>query len=460
MAFTNLFFIFGYLPLTLIGYQFCRNQKIKNIFLLIVSWLFYAWAGLPGFLVLMITTLWIFACGRQIDLLDQAQNEKKSWFVGGSIAFLVLILFVYKYLNVWINGLFGLAPLDLGMPLGLSFYIFSAISYLADVAMKKAPVQKNFLDLALYVGFFAKLTMGPISEYRDFKDQLENRKLTSENLSQGTLLFFKGLVKKVIFADQLALMFASLQSETSVLGVWLLSLAYTFQLYFDFSGYSDMAIGMGKWFGFEIPKNFDHPYIADSVQNFWRRWHISLSTWFRDYVYIPLGGSRVEKSKLVRNILIVWLLTGIWHGANLTYILWGLYYGILLLIERFYGKKLLERLPHFARIVLIFLIANFGWVFFFSPTCGEAFRLLGCMFGIAEGFVNSKALFALSQYIGLLLASFIFATPIIDRVQERILTIWKQKGVLLMSAVYIFLFVACIGMLVSSTSQTFLYNAF
>lgn len=298
--------------------------------MLIVSWLFYAWAGLPGFLILLITTLWIFACGKQIDLMDQRQHKKKSWLVGGSIAFLVLILFVYKYLNVWINGLFGLAPLNLIMPLGLSFYIFSAISYLADVAMKKTPVQKNFLDLALYIGFFSKLTMGPISEYREFKNQLENRKLTSANLSQGTLLFFKGLVKKVIFADQLALMFASLQGETSVVGVWLLSLSYTFQLYFDFSGYSDMAIGIGKWFGFEIPKNFDHPYVADSVQNFWRRWHISLSTWFRDYVYIPLGGSRVDKNKFIRNILVVWLLTGIWHGANMTYILWGLYYGVLL----------------------------------------------------------------------------------------------------------------------------------
>lgn len=455
MAYTNLFFIFGFLPLSWIGYRFCPGAKAKNIFLLLVSWLFYAWSRWDALLVLLIVTIWCFACGRQIESMAQNEDPKQKIMIAVSVSFLVLILFVYKYVNGWLH-----VSLPLAMPLGLSFYIFSALSYIGDVAMKKVPCQNSFLDLGLYIGFFPKLIMGPISEYRDFKGQLQERTITAADLSSGTLLFMKGLVKKVVLADSLAVFVSMLQDQTTFVGTWVLALSYTFQLYFDFSGYSDMAIGIGRWFGFDIPKNFDHPYIADSVQNFWRRWHISLSTWFRDYVYIPLGGSRVDVPLIVRNIVIVWVLTGIWHGANAPYIVWGVYYALLLLGERFFFKPVLARIPRPVRIVLIFLIANAGWVFFAAPSISQAFVRLGCMSGIASGFADAQALFALGQAKWLLLFSMIASTPAIDTVQNWIFARFGRNGMVGLAGVYCVLFAACISLLVASTSQTFLYAAF
>ena len=274
-------------------------------------------------------------------------------------------------------------------------------------------------------------------------------------------LFLKGLVKKVFFADQLALVFAAMGNDSSFLGAWLLSLAYTFQLYYDFSGYSDMAIGIGYLFGFEIPKNFDHPYIAKSVQDFWRRWHISLSSWFRDYVYIPLGGNRVSKEKYIRNILIVWLLTGIWHGPNWTFIIWGLYYGLLLLGQKFLFQKWIDRLPAAVNIILTFLIANIGWVFFSSPTTMTAFSHLGNMLGIGiSSFASENALFYLSSYWLIFVFAFLLCGTFYEKIEKKIFLLFSKQAVIGVGVFKICVFVMMVAYLVSSTAQTFLYNAF
>lgn len=365
----------------------------------------------------------------------------------------MLVLCFYKYIPYWFSAL------KLRFPIGISFYTFSAVSYLADVYRRKVPVQKNITAFGLYLAFFGKVNMGPISEYHQLEDQLVSRTVSLKKSGSGALMFVRGLVKKVVFADQIALAYALLANDSSVLGAWLLGLAYTFQLYFDFSGYSDMAIGLGRLFGFDIPANFDHPYTALSVQDFWRRWHIALSSWFRDYVYIPLGGSRAGERAYVRNILIVWVLTGIWHGPNLTYIAWGLYYGALLLFEHYYGKRVLEKVPRPARIVLIFLVANTGWVFFANPSLSSAFSQLGCMIGLgSSGLASQTAFYVLTTFGVLFAGCVLFSSSLFDRTERT--TICAKYGNAVWLGIYIAAFLCCVILITASTSHAFLYFAF
>lgn len=457
MVFNSLIFIFMFLPIVYLAYTFIPTWTCKCSLLIICSLLFYSW-GQPASLVLMLVTiLWDYFTGIELTLYEGKKRRAIFW-VG--VLFHVLILMIYKYFNF----IFGFTSIhvQLALPVGLSFFTFSAISYLADVYLGKSQAQNNILSLALYLSFFGKVSMGPIVQYHDMEAYLtKQHKISVIQFGEAFQKIMKGLAKKVIIADQLSLMYSTLSTNSTWLGTWLCAIAYMLQIYFDFSGYSDMAIGISRLFGFEFDENFDHPYIADSVQNFWRRWHISLSRWFRDYIYIPLGGNRVSNQLYIRNILVVWLLTGIWHGASLNFIVWGLYYGLLLLAERFIWKDKLSHLPKFIQHIYTLFLVLIGWVFFMSPSLGSAFKTIFAMFGLGvKGIWDNQALFSLRQNLILIVLASLFSMPIFDVLQKRFVYILKQKSIILSVCFWFILFLISIAFIVGNTFQSFLYFAF
>lgn len=457
MVFNSLIFIFMFLPIVYLAYTFIPTWTCKCSLLIICSLLFYSW-GQPASLVLMLVTiLWDYFTGIELTLYEGKKRRAIFWI---GVLFHVLILMIYKYFNF----IFGFTSIhvQLALPVGLSFFTFSAISYLADVYLGKSQAQNNILSLALYLSFFGKVSMGPIVQYHDMEAYLtKQHKISVIQFGEAFQKIMKGLAKKVIIADQLSLMYSTLSTNSTWLGTWLCAIAYMLQIYFDFSGYSDMAIGISRLFGFEFDENFDHPYIADSVQNFWRRWHISLSRWFRDYIYIPLGGNRVSNQLYIRNILVVWFLTGIWHGASLNFIVWGLYYGLLLLAERFIWKDKLSHLPKFIQHLYTLFLVLIGWVFFMSPSLGSAFKTIFAMFGLGvKGIWDNQALFSLRQNLILIVLASLFSMPIFDVLQKRFVYILKQKSIILSVCFWFILFLISIAFIVGNTFQSFLYFAF
>lgn len=454
MSLTSVLFLFFFLPVSLFLYRLLQNRnRTANLLLLIASLLFYAWDSVQNTLLLLIVIVWCWASGLELAGMKPGSQKRKTALIG-SAAVPIAILAFYKYI-----GLF-LPSIQTGFPLGLSFYIFSAISYIADVYMEKAAPCSSLLDTGLYLAFFGKVSMGPITQYHDFADQIAHRKISRDKIGKGAVQMICGLAKKVILADQLALVFASLGQDHSFLGCWVMMIAYTLQLYFDFSGYSDMAIGISRMFGFDLPANFRYPYTAKSIQDFWRRWHISLSQWFRDYVYIPLGGSRCSAAQYIRNIFIVWILTGIWHGSTWTFVLWGIYYALLLLAERYIFKDLLARIPNALRVTGTFVLVLFGWVFFTQPNILAALDVFKGLFGLSGQFASQASLYALTSSWFLMLLAFVFCadrTPLYDRICLRI---GKQRGDLVQTAGYVILFFISVMFIVMSTSQTFLYAQF
>ncbi len=445
MTFNNLFFIFLFLPLVWIVYVILL-KLFKNTFLVLVSLLFYAWLNPISLLLLLISICWDYVCGLQFE-----KNRSKINLII-AIGFHLFILAIYKYLPH-----FGVA---LSMPIGLSFFTFSAISYLVDVYTSKCEIQKNWIDLALYISFFGKVSMGPIVQYKDLEPVLKNRKINIDQMMEGIRFFIRGLAKKVILADRLSIVFSGLSGNQTMLGSWLVALSYMLQIYFDFSGYSDMAIGVSKCFGFNFDENFNHPYIATSVQDFWRRWHISLSRWFRDYVYIPLGGSRVSMPFYIRNIFIVWLCTGIWHGATFNFIVWGLYFGILLVFERLFLKDLLEMCPSFVQHIYTLLIVLMSWIFFYSPTMSSALSSIVHLFGVGtKGILDTDVLYYLSTSYLYILFGILFSMPIVDKLENGFYRM-KMKGAFILTILYGLVFLICVSFLIQSTFQSFLYFAF
>jgi len=388
-------FIFYFLPLLLLLYYtvFLKFPTGRNILLLIFSLLFYAW-GEPRFVLVMIASVIVnYLFGLLIG-----KWRKKVWVVL-MLVFNLGLLFVFKYLTYTL-GLIGVKGVEIALPIGISFFTFQAMSYVLDVYRGSADVQKNPFNLGLYISFFPQLIAGPIVRYETFASQIKNRKSTAKKFSDGIVRFCIGLGKKVLIANNMALIadkaFA-LDGNITVLFAWLGAFSYMLQIYFDFSGYSDMAIGLAKMFGFDLLENFNFPYISKSITEFWRRWHISLSTWFRDYVYIPLGGSRVESKKsLVLNLLIVWSLTGIWHGADLTFLIWGLYYFALLTVEKLTGWNKAENKAVLRHITTLLLIL-FGWVIFRADNITIAIEYFKIMFGGAKLY-SSNLLFCLNEY--------------------------------------------------------------
>ena len=389
MLFSSTVFIFLFLPAVLIGYYLLlRGMKARNALLLAASLVFYAW-GEPVYVLLMLLSIAVnYAFGR---LLERREHSKT--LLVAAVIFNLGLLFYFKYLNFTVdnlNALLGtrLSVPRLALPIGISFFTFQAMSYVIDVYRGTAPVQRNVLSLGLYISFFPQLIAGPIVRYNSLAAQIEERRVTPEDFQAGVCRFIEGFAKKIILANNLSLAaeraFALAGAgEISTAMAWLGSLAYTFQIFFDFSGYSDMAIGLGRMFGFRFEENFRYPYLSRSVSEFWNRWHISLGRWFRDYVYFPLGGSRVDRGKLLRNLFVVWLLTGVWHGAAWQFIVWGLGYGLIISLEKLTGfpRSCRSKLLSGAYALCTFLIVNAGWVLFGAQDLPAALLQLRAMLG-------------------------------------------------------------------------------
>ncbi len=470
MIFSSVFFLFVFLPVTLILY-FIVPWKFKNLLLLLVSLIFYAW-GEPIYVFLMLfSIIFNYFGGLQIDSLKQSGDTKKLKF---SFLFTLIvnlaILGFFKYYGFVLDSLNSILPFDipykeLALPIGISFYTFQTLSYIIDVYRGTAEVQKNFISFGTYVTMFPQLIAGPIVRYQDIDKQLRKRTISMYKFGQGMAWFLRGLGKKVLLANNIGMMFDSIHAmgadERSVLTAWLGCLAYTMQIYFDFSGYSDMAIGLGKMFGFEFMLNFNYPYISKSLTEFWRRWHISLGTWFREYVYIPLGGNRVSAAKHIRNIMVVWMLTGLWHGAAWNFVFWGLYHGIVQLIEKKVLNNVLEKLPNFVQILYTFIIVMIGWVMFFCTSLKDLGVYLGNMIGIGgHGFIDSTGLYYLFTNLILIIICFIACGPTAwKKIQKCALKAGKARQVVATIA-YIAIFILSLAYLVNATYNPFLYFRF
>ena len=468
MVFSSLVFLFAFLPVTLAVY-YLAPDRIKNPILLLASLIFYAW-GEPVYIILMILSiLFNYFMGRDIDFNRDNKNKKRASLVL-TVVVNLLILGFFKYYAFFIDTVNSMLHLkipyrELALPIGISFYTFQTLSYIIDVYRGRVEVQKNILHFGLYVCLFPQLIAGPIVKYVDVADQIEHRSMNLNKFGSGMIYFVRGLGKKVLLANNIGLLYDAVAgmelSNISVLTAWLGAIAYTFQIYFDFSGYSDMAVGLGKMLGFDFLKNFDYPYISKSITEFWRRWHISLSTWFRDYLYIPLGGNRVRVSRHIFNLMVVWLLTGLWHGASWNFVVWGLYYGALLVIEKYITGKWLKRLPNVLQHVITMVIVMIGWVFFFSPDLGYAVSYIGHMFGAGSaGIVGRDAVYYLLTNAVLLLICAVGSTPYVHQIFYALTLKPKKKHVYGAVAGYAVNFLIPVSYLVSATYNPFLYFRF
>lgn len=460
MVFSSLIFLFLFLPVVLVCYYLSGN-RFRNYILLGASLFFYAW-GEPRYIYLMLFSIVInYFIGLKMDV-NSKSNKKLLLLI--SIIFNLSILIIFKYADF----LFGVKGICL--PLGISFYTFQIMSYVIDVYRKDAEVQRNIFDLALYVSLFPQLVAGPIVRYQTVVEQISLREHSLDKFADGVNRFVLGLSKKVILANQLALVadgvFIKNVANLSIVESWIGIVCYTFQIYFDFSGYSDMAIGLGKMFGFDFLENFDYPYISQSVSEFWRRWHISLGSWFRDYVYIPLGGNRVSKFRLYINLLVVWCLTGLWHGANWTFVVWGLYYGVFLILEKAFLEKLLKKLPKILRHVYLLLVVIIGWVFFRADNIVQGIDFIKVMMGFGTSpITNNSVSIYINDYWYIIVAAAIFSTPIMDKFKRVILRNNKnllENGVVykLQSLILIICMFIVIVLLTGSSYNPFLYFRF
>lgn len=423
MLFTSISFLYYFLPALIIIY-FITPKKYKNIILLIASLLFYFY-GEPKYVFLMIAEIIIAYIGA--ILIDKYKNQSKNILIT-TLFIHVFLLIIFKYTDFIIQTINDISNaniklLNIALPIGISFYTFQIISYIIDVYNGKVNVQKNIIKLATYVSLFPQLVAGPIVRYQTVEKELDDRVHSFNNFAYGIRRFTIGLAKKVLIANALGELCSKtfLADEKTIVFFWIFGISYMLQLYFDFSAYSDMAIGLGRIFGFHFPENFNYPYISKSITEFWRRWHISLSTWFKDYVYIPLGGNRDGKYKQIRNILIVWLLTGIWHGANWTFLIWGLLFGIILIIEKIWLNKFMEKLPSFIRRIYVLFIVMILFIIFNSDNMSVALTNIKGLFGMnGEAFVNDYTLHYLKSYLPVLIIALLGSTPFIKILIDKL----------------------------------------
>ena len=464
MVFSSTIFIFLFLPLVLLCY-FLSPAKIRNYVLLLFSIIFYLFGG-PKFLLLLLFVVFI----DYIGAFCIEKLSKRKLFLVLTLICNIGILVYFKYTGFFIrniNNIFGLdiKVLNIILPIGISFYTFQAMSYVIDVYRKKVSLQKNYFTLLLYVSLFPQLVAGPIVRYETICDELKNRKSSFDDVLYGIKRFILGLAKKVIIANQMGLLadtilgLNELSTPVAILG----GLAYMFQIYFDFSAYSDMAIGLGRIVGFKFLENFNFPYISKSVTEFWRRWHISLSTWFRDYVYIPLGGNRKGVKRQILNMLIVWLLTGFWHGAEWNFLLWGLYYFIFLVLEKFILKNFLEKAPNFIKHIYTLIIIYFGWIIFRCDSLSLLKNYFNAIFSFKFNGLGEILVYLESYYIYFILA-IIFSTPIYYKVISWGSSLKNIKLKLFLKACYyiafIALFIITIMFLAYSSYNPFIYFRF
>ena len=461
MLFSSVTFLYYFLPAVLILY-FLVPRFLKNTVLLISSLIFYGW-GEPKLLFLMIFTILMFYCCGLMIGRSAEQGWKKFWLVT-SIVISVGLLGLFKYADFFIdsfNAVTGLSIplLRLALPVGISFYTFQSLSYTIDVYRGNVPAQKNPISFGAYVALFPQLIAGPIVRYVDVARELNERQHSWEDFCLGLRRFLVGLGKKILIADNFALLMKLFRESEgkSVLFYWLYAVAFMLNIYFDFSGYSDMAIGLGRIFGFRFIENFNYPYLSKSVTEFWRRWHMSLGSWFRDYIYIPLGGNRVSKARWVFNILTVWMLTGLWHGAAWNFVLWGLLFGVLLMVEKWVPA--LQKLPGWLRHGYVLLIVCLSFVLFNAESLTQAVSDMGGMFGFAGvPLVNAESLYYLRSYAPLFIMGIVGATPIVRDTARKIGE--KPYGAVLEIGMMAVLLIVCSAYLVDGSFSPFLYFRF
>lgn len=461
MLFSGIPFLYYFLPAVLMVY-FVAPWKLKNAVLLLASLIFYGW-GEPKLLFLMIFTIALFwVCGLAIGGAGE-QRQKQFWLLV-SVVISVALLGLFKYADFFIGSFnsitgLGIPMLRLALPVGISFYTFQCLSYTIDVYRGDVPPQRNLLSFGAYVSMFPQLIAGPIVRYSDIARQLDSRSHSREEFFLGLRRFLVGLGKKVILADNFALLMKLFREsdEKSMLFYWLYALAFVFNIYFDFSGYSDMAIGLGRIFGFQFPENFNYPYLSKSVTEFWRRWHMTLGSWFRDYVYIPMGGNRVNRGRWVFNILTVWMLTGLWHGAAWNFVLWGLLFGILLMVEKWVPG--LQRLPDILRHGYVMLAVVLSFVLFNAESLSMAVSDIAGLFGLGGVPLSSpSAVYYLKSYAVLFLLGILGATPAVKNAAIRV---EKTKiGGILEPVVLAVLLLVCTAYLVDGSFSPFLYFRF
>ena len=466
---------------------FFASDKIRNVLIFITGLLFYAW-GEPFYVCLMLFSTAIdYTAGRLMAKYDD-DNKKRKICLIVSVCMNVGLLAIFKYSDFLIdsfNGVFGtsvtnpvvlvnkvlnsLYPFGLNekrveLPIGISFYTFQSMSYTIDLYLRNIKVQKSFLNFASYVSLFPQIVAGPIVRYEDVANELESRTVNIAKISAGIGLFVKGLAKKVLLANNIGMVWTQIKamdySTISVATAWLGIIAFAFQIYFDFSGYSDMATGLGKMLGFEFPKNFDHPYISKSISEFWRRWHITLGSWFRSYVYIPLGGNRNGNFKTYRNLFITWALTGLWHGASWNFILWGLFFGVLIIIERLGFGKILEKLPSAVSMLYTFVMVLFGWVLFDTDTLADAGRYYAAMFGAGGSLVDSYARYTIASNAVMLVLCILISGGLGSRLISFCEEKNKRASAVAGVAVKIGGLLICTAYLVGATYNPFLYFRF
>ncbi len=462
MVFSSLPFLFLFLTVVLL-LSHLLPFRLRNGFLLLANLVFYAY-GEPVYILIMLGSILVnFFAGVCMGRSGSRRGRRGVLVVG--IILNLAALGVFKYAGLFVGtlrqipALSGLPEVNISLPIGISFYTFQAVSYLIDVYWKDCEPSGNFINFACYISLFPQLIAGPIVRYRDVNEQLVSRKETPTLFSSGARLFVVGMAKKVLLANQFGMVWDAISADpvaAGAIGAWWGACAYTLQIYFDFAGYSDMARGLGRMLGFEFCINFNYPYISKSVTEFWRRWHISLSTWFRDYVYIPLGGNRCGKLRQCFNILVVWALTGFWHGAGWNFLFWGFYYGVLLLLEKLLLGKFLRRAPALVQHLYTMVIVVIGWVFFASPDLSTALNYLGVMFSLEAGTMGTMTI--VGPWIGMAILGVLASTPLAKGIWERL---QHRKAMPLVEAVLcLAALLLCTASLVSDSYNPFLYFRF
>lgn len=464
MVFSSLIFIFVYLSIVLPIYYICP-KRFRNAFLFAVSLVFYGY-GEPVFILLMLVSVTMnYIFGILIGKHSENRKKAKALLIINVILNLGLLGF-FKYAAFFVDTIkliplfSGLETPDIPLPIGISFYTFQTMSYTIDVYKGGCKVQKNFVALGTYVALFPQLIAGPIVMYVDVENQLMHRRENWEKFTRGVKLFMVGMAKKVLIANQMGNLWAELKpdTESGLIGAWVGIIAFTLQIYFDFSGYSDMARGLGNMLGFDFLKNFDFPYISKSITEFWRRWHMSLGTWFREYVYIPLGGNRCKPLRHMFNIMAVWFLTGMWHGASWNFVLWGVYFGVLLLAEKYFLLKKLEKLPAvFSHIYALFFII-LGWAIFDFTDMAQMGQYIASMFSLENGLLSAEATPLVLGYLPLIAVGWFMSLPVARKVILKVFSV--KGGWALETVACVIVLLLCVASLVSSSYNPFLYFRF
>ncbi len=470
MVFSSLLFLLRFLPLVLLLY-YAAPAKFRNFILFIASLFFYAWGEPVYVLLILFSTVVDYTAGRAVHHCRESGKEKGAKLAVLCSAVVNLgALGIFKYADFFISIVdkvphVKIAPLHLALPIGISFYTFQTMSYTIDVYRNDAKVQKNFITFGAYVALFPQLIAGPIVRYKTVAEQMDSRKETVALFSQGIFRFMAGLGKKVLIANQLGELWNTISAmETASLTMassWLGAIAFTLQIYFDFSGYSDMAIGLGKMFGFEFLENFDYPYESKSITEFWRRWHISLGTWFREYVYIPLGGNRKGAGRQILNLAIVWILTGLWHGAAWCFVIWGVYYGILLVLEKVVLKKVLEKLPSALKRLYTLFIVTVGWSIFSWLDMVDSTGVMKTMFGMGKaGALDDRTMYLLFNYAAVLVLGIFGSTSLPKKLANRFLPENTTRREIAAMLFMVLIFLVSMAFLVNSSYNPFLYFRF